>query len=226
MMYCQPEFSYHMQPEYQQFQQHLQYQGNHLQEYQNGGISPYSPTTPSDRPSPSFRIEDILLQNKGGPTQPYGNVYPIDQSYAAFQNGNLTHGCIGEREYEGNNPSLNQLPIYFRLKSTLRTASGRKCRKPRTVFSELQLLILEREFSEHKYLSTPQRTKLADRLGLNQTQVKTWYQNRRMKWKKETSECDASKTKHIETEDLLLDNSNNPEQFSTNRMSDRITCSS
>lgn len=47
-----------------------------------------------------------------------------------------------------------------------------------------------------------------------------------MKWKKETSECDASKTKHIETEDLLLANSNNPEQFSTNRMSDRITCSS
>ena len=47
-------------------------------------------------------------------------------------------------------------------------------------------MVLNREFNEHKYLSTPQRTKLAERLGLNQTQVKTWFQNRRMKWKKET----------------------------------------
>ena len=54
----------------------------------------------------------------------------------------------------------------------MRTSSGRKCRKPRTVFSELQLMVLEREFTERKYLSTPQRTKLAERLGLNQTQVK------------------------------------------------------
>ena len=49
-------------------------------------------------------------------------------------------------------------------------------------------MVLNREFNEHKYLSTPQRTKLAERLGLNQTQVKTWFQNRRMKWKKETTE--------------------------------------
>ena len=49
-------------------------------------------------------------------------------------------------------------------------------------------MVLNREFTEHKYLSTPQRTKLAERLGLNQTQVKTWFQNRRMKWKKETTE--------------------------------------
>ena len=56
-------------------------------------------------------------------------------------------------------------------------------------------MVLEREFAEHKYLSTPQRTKLADRLGLNQTQVKTWFQNRRMKWKKETTEKERKEGK-------------------------------
>ena len=71
----------------------------------------------------------------------------------------------------GPTNSINSLPVYFRLKQNHRTSTGRKCRKPRTVFSELQLMVLEREFNEHKYLSTPQRTKLADRLGLNQTQV-------------------------------------------------------
>lgn len=67
---------------------------------------------------------------------------------------------------------MNSFPAYFRLKSNPRMIGGRKCRKPRTVFSELQLMVLEREFAERKYLSTPQRTKLAERLGLNQTQVR------------------------------------------------------
>ncbi|XP_022107182.1 homeobox protein BarH-like 1 [Acanthaster planci] len=44
---------------------------------------------------------------------------------------------------------------------------------------------LEKRFERQKYLSTPDRLELADTLGLSQLQVKTWYQNRRMKWKKQ-----------------------------------------
>ncbi|KAH9522393.1 hypothetical protein DERF_005972 [Dermatophagoides farinae] len=61
----------------------------------------------------------------------------------------------------------------------------RKIRRNRTVFTELQLMGLERRFDSQKYLSTPDRTDLARALGLTQLQVKTWYQNRRMKWKKQ-----------------------------------------
>lgn len=61
----------------------------------------------------------------------------------------------------------------------------RKCRRSRTVFTEGQLLRLEREFDSKKYLSTSDRVGLASELGLTQLQVKTWYQNRRMKWKKQ-----------------------------------------
>lgn len=43
---------------------------------------------------------------------------------------------------------------------------------------------LEKKFQKQKYLSTPDRLDLAQSLGLTQLQVKTWYQNRRMKWKK------------------------------------------
>ncbi|KAB7498392.1 Homeobox protein BarH-like 1, partial [Armadillidium nasatum] len=49
----------------------------------------------------------------------------------------------------------------------------------------LQLEGLESRFETQKYLSTPDRVDLAKTLGLSQLQVKTWYQNRRMKWKKQ-----------------------------------------
>ena len=48
----------------------------------------------------------------------------------------------------------------------------------------MQLIGLEKRFENQKYLSTPDRIQLAEFLGLSQLQVKTWYQNRRMKWKK------------------------------------------
>lgn len=91
--------------------------------------------------------------------------------------------------------------MYFRVKPTLRTPSGRRCRKSRTVFTDLQLRVLEKTFAEQKYLDTSNRAKLAQTLGLNETQVKTWFQNRRMKWKKESSpasnqETSTSKTDH------------------------------
>ncbi|KAI1278115.1 Homeobox protein BarH-like 1b [Halotydeus destructor] len=55
-------------------------------------------------------------------------------------------------------------------------SSGRKIRRNRTVFTELQLMGLERRFDSQKYLSTPDRADLARLLGLTQLQVKTWYQ--------------------------------------------------
>ncbi|RNA20921.1 homeobox -like, partial [Brachionus plicatilis] len=60
----------------------------------------------------------------------------------------------------------------------------KKCRRTRTVFTDMQLIGLEKRFENQKYLSTPDRVQLAESLGLSQLQVKTWYQNRRMKWKK------------------------------------------
>ncbi|KAJ7424991.1 Homeobox protein BarH-like 2 [Willisornis vidua] len=61
---------------------------------------------------------------------------------------------------------------------------GKKPRRSRTIFTEIQLMGLEKKFQKQKYLSTPDRLDLAQSLGLTQLQVKTWYQNRRMKWKK------------------------------------------
>ncbi|RWS18859.1 homeobox protein B-H1-like protein [Leptotrombidium deliense] len=55
----------------------------------------------------------------------------------------------------------------------------KKQRKARTAFTDHQLKTLERTFEHQKYLSVQDRIELAARLHLTDTQVKTWYQNRR-----------------------------------------------
>ena len=55
----------------------------------------------------------------------------------------------------------------------------KKPRKARTAFTDHQLAQLERSFERQKYLSVQDRMELAASLSLTDTQVKTWYQNRR-----------------------------------------------
>ncbi|CAM1328601.1 BARHL1 (predicted) [Pycnogonum litorale] len=61
----------------------------------------------------------------------------------------------------------------------------KKPRKARTAFSDHQLQTLEKSFERQKYLSVQDRMELAASLNLTDTQVKTWYQNRRTKWKRQ-----------------------------------------
>ena len=48
---------------------------------------------------------------------------------------------------------------------------GKKMRKPRTIYSSLQLQQLNKIFQRTQYLSLPERAELAAKLGLTQTQV-------------------------------------------------------
>ncbi|XP_029027980.1 homeobox protein BarH-like 2 [Betta splendens] len=93
---------------------------------------------------------------------------------------------LSPQHARGSEPSPSQTPLSISSESDAERSTPRlkKPRRSRTIFTELQLMGLEKKFQKQKYLSTPDRLDLAQSLGLTQLQVKTWYQNRRMKWKK------------------------------------------
>ena len=60
-----------------------------------------------------------------------------------------------------------------------------RSKRKRTIFTADQLERLEKEFDRQQYIVGTQRFYLAADLGLNETQVKIWFQNRRIKWRRQ-----------------------------------------
>lgn len=94
----------------------------------------------------------------------------------------------------------------------------------RVVFSEEQRKSLEKTFQKQKYISKTDRKKLATHLGLKDSQVKIWFQNRRMKWRN-TKERElltqgyslehTLQEKHLSTTDSNNGIANDPDRKST-----------
>ncbi|EZA52215.1 hypothetical protein DMN91_010176 [Ooceraea biroi] len=67
-------------------------------------------------------------------------------------------------------------------------SSSSEEKRPRTAFSAEQLARLKHEFAENRYLTERRRQQLSRDLGLNEAQIKIWFQNKRAKIKKSTGQ--------------------------------------
>jgi len=119
-MYCQTDYLYQMPADYHGYggAQQLQYEANTPEQHylqQNDASVQYSPTA-TDRPSPSFRIEDILVP-KGGTIagHPYG-MYQNNGHFGQYTNGSLQNGYLLEKEYQGTYSLLFSLYRYLFIK--------------------------------------------------------------------------------------------------------------
>ena len=93
-------------------------------------------------------------------------------------------------DYKGS--KLLSLPFfsesYMRVQRDWKIEAGCKPKRNRTIFTADQLERLEKEFDRQQYIVGTQRFYLAADLGLNETQVKVWFQNRRIKWRRQNLE--------------------------------------
>ncbi|KAH1023547.1 homeobox protein Hox-A4 [Dendroctonus ponderosae] len=69
-------------------------------------------------------------------------------------------------------------------------------KKARTTFTGRQIFELEKQFEQKKYLSSSERSEMANLLNVTETQVKIWFQNRRTKWKKIDNISNAEAAEH------------------------------
>uniref|UniRef100_A0A1I8NH35 Homeobox domain-containing protein n=1 Tax=Musca domestica TaxID=7370 RepID=A0A1I8NH35_MUSDO len=177
-------------------------------------------------------MAQYLSQNQGTPLKPHG-AHMVERTHLYWPGlQGLVANPMAWRERLSNTMSANLSQSHQHHQSN--DKDGKK-KHTRPTFSGQQIFALEKTFEQTKYLAGPERAKLAYALGMTESQVKVWFQNRRTKWRKRhAAEMATAKRKQddiggdngddcsepMDSDNESLDIDENPAQRKRNRMED------
>nr|XP_013047962.2 homeobox protein not2-like [Anser cygnoides] len=129
---------------------------------------------------------------------------PFCSREGAAPHGEIPSASPGSPSLQGGDPPGDPTPTHpspspppgFLLSKCcfpILKAKAGKAKRVRTIFTSEQLARLEQEFARQQYLVGAERGLLASALHLTEEQVKVWFQNRRIKWRKQSLEQQQAK---------------------------------
>uniref|UniRef100_A0A0N4ZVG2 Homeobox domain-containing protein n=1 Tax=Parastrongyloides trichosuri TaxID=131310 RepID=A0A0N4ZVG2_PARTI len=172
------------------------------------------------------------FRNNSVPTNPY--FYPGSFTSTATSLQNMTQNSIYSTAVAQNGGQVTNPFMYHQNTSSPEgfgtdhttkiieggevriNGKGKKIRKPRTIYSSQQLQQLQKRFERTQYLALPERAELAATLGLSQTQVKIWFQNRRSKHKKLSKNGEGDDERMSDDEDMAAGDTSSSNADGTN----------
>ncbi|KAI6188953.1 Homeobox domain protein [Aphelenchoides besseyi] len=128
-------------------------------------------------------LASIQLQNQSSRNSPTNsNQLPGNQTADWYNAVNYLNIATRQLQFMSNTPNAWDPRFAWLQPYIPKTQQKRKGGQIR--FTNEQTDALEHTFDNNKYLSNVQRRKLAKTLSLSERQVKTWFQNRRAKWRR------------------------------------------
>ncbi|XP_075071433.1 homeobox protein Hox-B4 [Mixophyes fleayi] len=156
--------------------------------FQHGATSPRSACTSQHYSCPGSGRQSSMLSPRN---HPQAGLLPEDKHQCQTTVPGSPPSCSRKSLDHKPPESSSQDPVVYpwmkkvHICTVSATYSGGELKRARTAYTRQQVLELEKEFHYNRYLTRRRRVEIAHTLHLSERQIKIWFQNRRMKWKKD-----------------------------------------